>query len=121
MAMTAMTAMRRATRADQWAEERAVDHRPHEGGIRAAEQVAWQRLHTVAAAASAPAAYRGALHAWQTARYNLDRALVPVPSRAPYLGARSHTAAPLSGARGRRGKGGSFRHQSRARSASSAS
>ncbi len=83
-----MVAMMRATRADQWAEERALDHRPHEWGIRAAEQVAWQRLHTVAAAASDPAAYRGALHAWQTARYTLDRALVPVPSRAPYIGAR---------------------------------
>src|SRR5215210_6976693 len=96
----AMVAMRRATRADQWAEERALDHRPHEEGIRAAEQVAWQRLHTVAAATSAPAAYRGALHAWQTARYNLDRARVPGPSRAPHIGARSHTTAPLSGARG---------------------
>ena len=73
-----MVAMRRATRADQGAEERACDHRPHAWGIRAAEQVAWQRLHTVAAAAGDPAAYRGALHAWQTARYNLDRALVPV-------------------------------------------
>ena len=116
----AMVAMRRATRADRWAEERAVDQRPHEWGIRAAEQVAWQRLHTVAAAASAPAAYRGALHAWQTARYNLDRALVPIPSRAPYSGAQSHTTASLAGARGRRGKGGSFRHQSRARAVSSA-
>ena len=117
----AMVAMMRATRADQWAEERAVVHRPHAEGIRAAEQMAWQRLHTVAAAASGPAAYRGALHAWRTARYDLDRALVPVPSRAPYIGAQSHTTAPVSGARGRRGKGGSFRHQSRARSASSAS
>ena len=116
----AMVAMRRATPADQWAEERALDQRPHEGGIRAAEQVAWQRLHTVAAAASGSAAYRGALHAWQTARYDLDRALVPVASRAPYIGAQSHTTAPVSGARGRRGKGGSFRHQSRARSVGSA-
>ncbi len=96
----AMVAMMRATRADQWAEERAVVQRPHEEGIRAAEQVAWQRLHTVAAAASGPAAYRGALHAWQTARYNLDRALVPVASRTPYIGARSHTIVPLAGARG---------------------
>ena len=110
----------RATRADQWAEERALDHCSHAGGIRAAEQVAWQRLHTVAAVASGPAAYRGALHAWQTARYTLDRALVPVPSRAPYSGARSHTAAPLSRARRRRGYVDTFR-QSRARSASSAS
>ena len=100
----AMVAMMRATRADQWAEE----------------QVAWQRLHTVAAAASGPAAYRGALHAWRTARYNLDRALVPVTSRALYIGARSHTAAPLSRARGRRGYVDTL-HQSRARSASSAS
>ena len=77
-AVRAMVAMMRATRAAQWAEEWAFDHRRHEWGIRAAEQVAWQRLHTVAAATSNPAAYRGALHAWQTARYNLDRALVPV-------------------------------------------
>jgi hypothetical protein len=99
----AMVAKMRATRADRWAEERALEHRPHEGGIRAAEQVAWQRLHTLAAAASDPAAYRGALHAWQTARYNLDRALVPVASRAPYIGAGAHTTAPLSGPRARRG------------------
>ena len=98
----AMVAMMRATRADQWAEERAFDHRPHEWGIQA-EQVAWQRLHTVAAAASDPTAYRGALHAWQAARYNLDRALVPVRPGAPYIAARAHTAAPLSRARGRRG------------------
>ena len=78
-----MTAMRRATRADRWAEERALDHRPHEGGIRATEQVAWQRLHTVAAAAgSGTATYRGTLHAWRAARYDLDRALVPVPPAA---------------------------------------
>ena len=99
----AMVAMRRATRADQWAGERAFDDRPQEWGIRAAEQVAWQRLHTVAAATSNPAAYRGALQAWQTARYNLDRARVPVPSRAPYSGAGAHTTAPLSGVRARRG------------------
>jgi hypothetical protein len=99
----AMVAMMRTTRADPWAEERAGEHRPQEWGIRAAEQVAWQRLHTVATATSDPTAYRAALHAWRTARYNLDRAHVPVPSRAPYVGARSHTTAPLSGARGRRG------------------
>ena len=51
----------------------------HLAAIRAAEQVAWQWLHTVAARPRGPAAYRAALHAWQTARYNLDRALVPVP------------------------------------------
>ncbi len=101
--MRAMVAMMRTTRADPWAEERAGEHRPHEWGIRAAEQVAWQRLHPVAAVTSDPTVYRAALHAWQTARYNLDRAHVPVPSRAPYVGARSHTTAAFSGARRRRG------------------
>ena len=69
----------RATQAEQWAAGRAAVHRPQVAGSWAAEQVAWQRLHTVAAWGSGTAAYRAALHAWRTARYDLDRALVPPP------------------------------------------
>ena len=76
----AMTAMMRATRAGQRATEWAVVNRPHAAAIGAAEQVAWQRLHAVAAVVgSGTATYRGTLHAWRTARYVLDRALVPGP------------------------------------------
>ena len=67
----------RATRADQPVEERAVITRRNMAAIRAAEQVAWQRLHIVATGRSGMATYRGALQTWQTARYDLDRALVP--------------------------------------------
>ncbi len=73
----------RATRAEQQAMERAVVHRPQVAAIRAAEQVAWQQVHTVAAWRCSTAAYRAALHAWRTARYDLDRALVPVPPLRP--------------------------------------
>ena len=60
---------------------RAMRAHPHGTAMRAAEQVAWQRLHTVAAWERGPATYRGALRAWQTTRYQLDRALVPEPPR----------------------------------------
>ena len=69
----------RATRADQWPAGWGVVNRPQVAAIRAAEQVAWQRVHTVAAWVGGTATYRAALHAWRTARYDLDRAPVPVP------------------------------------------
>ncbi len=70
-------------RAEQWAEERAVVSRPQVVVLRAAERVAWQDLQTAAAWGSGTAMYRAALHAWRTARYDLDRALVPVPPLRP--------------------------------------
>ena len=85
-------------RADQWAEERAAVYRPQVVAIRAAEQVAWQRVHTVAAWGSGTAAYRAALRAWRTARYDLDRALVPPPAARRRRGV-AHRSGPLQGAR----------------------
>ena len=54
-------------------------HVDQRAAVRAAEQVAWQRLHAAVVWRSGIATYRAALHAWRTARYDLDRALVPVP------------------------------------------
>ena len=88
-------------RADQWAEERAVAYRPQVAALRAAEQVAWQGLHTVAVWGSGTAAYRAALHAWRTARHDLDRALVP-PPRVLLRRQGAHRSGPLQGARSAR-------------------
>ena len=88
----------RATRAEQWAAERAMVYRPQVVALRAAERVAWQHLQTAAAWGSGTAAYRAALHAWRTARYDLDRALVP-PPRVRRRRRVAYHSGPLRGAR----------------------
>ena len=60
-----------------------VAGRTHLAAIRAVAPVAWHGLHAVAAGPRRPAAYRAALDAWQRARSELDRALVPVPPLGP--------------------------------------
>ncbi len=88
----------RATRAEQWTTDRVVIYRPQMAAIRAAEQVAWQRVHTVAAWGGGTATYRAALHAWRSARYDLVRALVPPPQPRRRRPVARHSG-PLPGAR----------------------
>ena len=77
---------------------RGTGNRPQVATIRAAEQVAWQRVHTVAAWGRGTATYRAALLAWRSARYDLDRALVP-PPRVPRWRPVAYHRGPLRGAR----------------------